>query len=302
VHSVTAGDPKHGFVDIHSSNTRLPKATIHDPLGVVLGEIPVPLDDDFSSLQIRSAEHVTLAGSPPLFGALLKPRHMEANKRYPVIVMVYGGPGAQLVLNEYNPRLIWQHLADRGFVIWQLDNRGSAGRGHAFEAPLYRKMGSVELDDQLTGLTYLSSLSFVDMSRVGIYGHSYGGYMAALAMLKAPQAFKVGVAGSPVTDWKFYDTGYTERFMGTPANNPAGYGGASLLPLADKLEGKLMLVHALMDENVHFEHTAAFIDALVAADRDFDLLVFPGERHGYRSPKARQYAYRRVAEYFARNL
>ena len=126
--------------------------------------------------------------------------------------------------------------------------------------------------------------------------------MAALAMLKTPGRFKVAVAGSPVTDWRLYDTGYTERYMDTPANNSAGYAGAELGKLASNLQGKLFIVHALMDENVHFDNTARLVDALVAAGRKFDLLVFPGERHGYRSPTARQYAYRRVVDYFAENL
>ena len=121
-------------------------------------------------------------------------------------------------------------------------------------------------------------------------------------MLRAPGTFQVGIAGSPVTDWRYYDTGYTERYMDRPADNAAGYDHSSLLPLADKLQGKLLIVHALMDENVHFEHTAAMIDAFVAADRDFDLVVFPGERHGYRSPAARRYAYRRVVDYLVEQL
>ncbi len=302
VHNVSSGHAKHGWVDIHSSNTRPPSAAVHSADGTQIGEIPVKLDPDFERLALRSVELLEVDSEPGLRGALLKPRNMQPGVRYPVIVMVYGGPGVQTILNSWNPRLLWQHLADRGFVIWQLDNRGSTGRGHAFEAPIHKSMGTIELDDQLAGLDYLTSLPFVDADRIGIYGHSYGGYLSALAMLKAPERFKVGVSGSPVTDWKFYDTGYTERYMSTPQENGAGYARSSLLPLAGKLQGKLLIVHALMDENVHFEHTAAFIDALVTADRDFDLLVFPGERHGYRSPNARRYAYRRVVDYFAEHL
>jgi dipeptidyl-peptidase-4 len=216
--------------------------------------------------------------------------------------MVYGGPGVQTVLNEWNPRLLWQHLADRGVVVFQLDNRGSAGRGQAFQTPIHRHFGDVELADQLRGLEYLTSLDFVAPERVGIYGHSYGGYMAAMAMLRAPGRFAVGVSGSPVTDWRLYDTGYTERYMGTPQENAEGYDASAINQFASKLEGHLLIIHALMDENVHFEHTAKLVDALVAADKDFDLLLFPGERHGYRSPQARRYAYRRVVDYFAEHL
>ena len=303
-HAVDASRPAHGFVDIHSSGDRLPRATVHDGHGQLLAEIAVPVDDDFEALHIRPAEIVRLDGEGglDLYGALLTPRDMKAGVRYPAIVMVYGGPSVQTVVDEYNPRLLWQHLADRGVVVWQLDNRGSTGRGHRFDSPVHRRLGEVELADQLRGLEHLTSLPFVDPERVGIYGHSYGGYMAALAMLEAPGRFKVGVAGSPVTDWRFYDTGYTERYMDTPADNPDGYRASEITARAARLQGKLFIIHALMDENVHFEHTAKLIDALVAADRDFDLLVFPGERHGYRSPSARRYAYRRVVDYFATNL
>lgn len=304
VHEIEGRSPEHGFVDIHSAHDRLPQAVIRDAAGKVLASIPVPKDPDFEAMKIRDPELVTVTSGegPDLHAALLKPRDMEPGVKYPLIVMVYGGPGVQTVLDQYNPRLLWQHLADRGFVIWQLDNRGAAGLGHDFEIPIDQKMGEVELADQLRGLDHVTKYPFVDAERVGIYGHSYGGYMTLIAMLRAPDRFAVGVSGSPVTDWRYYDTGYTERYMGTPQNNAEGYASTSLLDEADKLEGKLMIIHALMDENVHFEHTASMIDALVAADKDFDLLVFPGERHGYRSPTARRYAYRRVVDYFVEHL
>jgi dipeptidyl-peptidase-4 len=304
VHAVEGRKPEHGFVDIHSAHDRPPEAVVRDAAGKAIAKIPVPRSDDFDELGIRDPELVTVSSSdgPDLHAALLKPRDMKPGVKYPLLVMVYGGPGVQTVLDTYNPRLLWQHLADRGFVIWQLDNRGSTGRGHAFETPIAEKMGEVELADQLRGLDHVTSYPFVDSSRVGIYGHSYGGYMTLLAMLRAADRFRVGVAGSPVTDWRYYDTGYTERYMGTPRGNATGYDATSVLSEADHLEGKLLIIHALMDENVHFEHTASMIDAFVSADKDFDLLVFPGERHGYRSPKARRYAYRRVVDYFVEHL
>jgi len=303
VHDVEGRRPDLGFVDIHSASNREPRAVIHGPDGKAIADIAVPPDDEFPKVAWPEAEIVTIPSKGgPLYGALLKPKNLARKGRHPAIVVVYGGPGVQSVLNEWNPRLLWQHLADRGFVVFQLDNRGSSGRGHQFAASLYRRMGDVELEDQLRGLDYLQSLDFVDRDRIGIYGHSYGGYMAALAMLRAPGRFRVAVAGSPVTDWTLYDTGYTERYMSTPRDNPGGYQKSALPPLAGKLVGKLLLVHALMDENVHFEHTAKLIDALVEANKDFDLLLFPGERHGYRSPAARRYAYRRVVDYFVEHL
>jgi dipeptidyl-peptidase-4 len=305
VHDIEGDHPEHGWVDIHSANDRLPQADIRGADGTKLGSIEVPREPEFDKLDLRAAELVTIPskdGEPELHGALLEPRDKKPGVRYPTIVMVYGGPGVQTVLNEYNPRVLWQHLADRGFRVFQVDNRGSVGRGHGFDAPVHKRLGEIELRDQLRALDWLTARPDVDPGRVGIYGHSYGGYMTLMAMLRAPGRYKVGVSGSPVTDWRYYDTGYTERYMGTPEGNLSGYDASALAPLAKNLKGRLLVIHALMDENVHFEHTATLIDALVAADKDFDLLVFPGERHGYRSPAARRYAYRRVIDYFVQNL
>lgn len=293
-----------GFVDLHSASDRLPRAEIRGADGSLKGQLPIADEPELASLHLRTPKLVEVqsAAGDTLHGALLEPRHVEPGKRYPVIVMVYGGPGIQLVLDQWAPRLLWQHLADRGFAVFQLDNRGSSGRGPAFQAPIYKRCGQIELEDQLKGLDYLSSLPFIDGKRAGIYGHSYGGFMAATAMLGAPGRFAVGVSGSPVTDWSFYDSAYTERYMSTPEDNPEGYAATDVARLASRLTGKLFLIHALMDENVHFDNSAHLIDALVAAEKKFDLLVFPGERHGYRTPASRKYAMLRVVDYFVENL
>jgi dipeptidyl-peptidase-4 len=304
VHAVALDASAQRFADVHSAADRPPVAVVREADGAVMGQLPHKRDDDFDALAIRTPKLVTLksATGEDLFGALLEPRHLEPGRRYPAVVMVYGGPGVQTVLNQWAPRLMWQHLADRGFVVFQLDNRGSSGRGPRFAGHIHERLGEAELADQLAGADYLESLPFVAKGRLGIYGHSYGGFMAALAMLKTPGRFQLGIAGSPVTDWSLYDTGYTERFMGTPEHNASGYASSDLAKLAPALEGKLFLLHALMDENVHFRNTAELIDALVVADKDFDLLVFPGERHGYRSPAARKYALRRVIDYLVQHL
>ncbi|MEO8538778.1 MAG: S9 family peptidase [bacterium] len=239
-----------------------------------------------------------------LHGAIYKPRASEPGKRYPVIVSVYGGPHAQRVLDEWGLTvdLRAQYLAQRGFVVFKLDNRGSANRGLEFEAALADRMGTVEVDDQVAGVKALAKLPYVDANRVGIYGWSYGGYMTCMAMMRAPEVFKVGVSGAPVTDWDGYDTGYTERYMGTPQSNPEGYKDSSVLTHAAKLRGKLLLVHGMVDENVQFRHTARLIVALTEANKDYDLLVFPEERHMPRDAKGLEYQERRVLEYFEREL
>jgi dipeptidyl-peptidase-4 len=304
VHAIAMHRDGRTYVDEHSASDRPPRAVVRDVDGGELGALPIPDAPEIHELGLRTPEilEVKSPGGPTLYGALLEPRHMKPGVRYPVVVMVYGGPGVQSVLDMWMPRLLWQHLADRGFVVFQLDNRGSAGRGPAFQAPIYKQLGKAELEDQLAGLDALAKLPFVDPSRIGIYGHSYGGFMATLALLAAPDRFKVGIAGAPVTDWRLYDTGYTERYMSTPEDNPAGYEAADLARLAPSLKGKLLLLHALMDENVHFDHTAHLVDALVAAGKRFDFFVFPGERHGYRNPAARRYAMHRVVDYLVENL
>lgn len=304
VHHAVADRAGRFFVDVHSALDRAPKAQIRDERGAVVGELPVATDPDVAKLAPRPTKVVRLAASDgtPLYASVLEPRDHKPGDKHPAVVMVYGGPGVQTVLDQWAPRLMWQHLADRGFVVFQLDNRGSAGRGHAFEAPVNRRLGTVELADQLTGLDWLVAQGMVDPQRVGIYGHSYGGTMALTAMLRAPGRFRAAVAASPVVDWRRYDTGYTERYMGTPEDNAQGYAETDLTKVAGKLTGKLLLVHALMDENVHFQNAADLLDAFIAADKTIDLLVFPGERHGYRDPAAKRYALRRVVDYFVDNL
>lgn len=304
VHAIALARDAKSYVDEHSAADRPPRAVVRGVDGSMIGELPVPADPEIARLALRTPKIVEVKspGGPTLYGALLEPRHLEPGRRYPTVVMVYGGPGVQTVLDMWMPRLLWQHLADRGFVVFQLDNRGSAGRGPGFQADIYEQLGKAELADQLAGADALAAMPFVDPSRLAIYGHSYGGFMAALAMLAAPARFKVGIAGAPVTDWRLYDTGYTERYMSTPAHNRAGYEASDLAKLAGNLQGRLLLLHALMDENVHFTHSAHLLDALVAAGKHCDVFVFPGERHGYRDPAARRYAMRRVVDYLVEHL
>lgn len=293
-----------GYVDIHSALDRPWKAVVRGADGAELGSLPVPVDPELADLGLRAPELVKVraASGELLYGSVLAPRTIEPGRRYPVVVYVYGGPGVQTVFNDWETRLLWNHLADRGVVVFQLDNRGSSGRGPAFAAPIYGRLGEIELEDQLAGVDFLKTLPYVDSSRIGIYGHSYGGRMVLAAMLRAPGRFKVGVAASPATDDRLYDTGYTERYMGIPDKDAARYEAADLTKSAGNLRGKLLLLHGLMDENVHYLHTAKMVDALIAADKRFDMVVFPGERHGYVSPAASQFSKRTIVEYLVGNL
>ncbi len=208
VHSIKMDEAAVTWVDTHSGTDRPPRAVVVRD-GKPAGELPIAADPEIAALAPRPVEHVTVKSpdGETLHGALLRPRAITG--RHPAIVMVYGGPESQLVLDQWAPHLLWQHLADRGFVVFQLDNRGTGGRGRAFAHKVHKQLGRLELEDQLAGAAWLSAQPYVDGARIGIYGHSYGGFMAALAMLDGKGVFKVGVAGSPVTDWRLYDTGYT---------------------------------------------------------------------------------------------
>jgi dipeptidyl-peptidase-4 len=253
-------------------------------------------------LVVPEFHQLAAADGTLLYGALYRPP--AADRPVPVVVSVYGGPHVQRVIDDWSLTvdLRAQYLVQQGIAVLKLDNRGSSGRGLAFEAAIHRRMGTVEVDDQVAGVRYLGSLGGFDTSRVGIYGWSYGGYMTLMAMLKAPDIFQVGVAGAPVTDWDGYDTAYTERYMETPAANPEGYRDSSVITHAHRLEGRLLLVHGMADENVHFRHTARLIVALTEAGKEYDLLIFPEERHMPRDQRGLEYQERRVIEFLLRGL
>lgn len=225
-------------------------------------------------------------------------------RRYPIIVSVYGGPHAQRVMNTWalTVDLRAQYLAQQGYIVLRVDNRGSANRGLRFEGAIAGDMGRVEVADQVAGVRWLSQQPYADGERVGIYGWSYGGYLTCLALLRAPDVFKVGVAGAPVTHWDGYDTHYTERYMGNPVTNAIGYHESSPLTHVASLQGKLLLIHGLIDENVHFRHTARLLDALAAAGKEYDLVLFPEERHMPRDARGLEYQEARLTDYFRTHL
>jgi dipeptidyl-peptidase-4 len=244
---------------------------------------------------------VKAADGAPLYGRLIRPAGFQAGRKYPVIVVVYGGPAPPAVQNAWRGIGWEQVMAHRGFLIWQLDNRGSLGRGHAWESALYRRLGARELEDQKRGVAHLISMGLVDPARVGIYGWSYGGFMTLYSLLHAPEVFKAGVAGAPVTDWRGYDSIYTERYLGLPADNPEGYRLSSPLNFAEKLAGRLLLIHNFEDDNVLFQHTLRMADALERAGKPFQSMLYPQKSHGV-GGAARKHLYQTMTEFFEKNL
>ena len=242
------------------------------------------------------------SGGTQLYARMIKPANFRAGVKYPAIVMVYGGPGAQSVRNSWTGASWDQVLAARGFVIWQMDNRGSKGRGHAFESPIYHRMGKTELSDQLEGIQYLVSQGFVDPARIGMYGWSYGGYMTLYSLLNAPSGtFRAGIAGAPVTSWRNYDTIYTERYMGLPSENAEGYEASSAITYADKLQSKLLMLHNIEDDNVLFQNTMQMAAAFERAGKLFDMVIYPQKSHGVNGEYQRQLL-EKTTEFFEKNV
>ena len=243
-------------------------------------------------------------GQTPLHGAIYWPPSARAGEKLPLVVSVYGGPHAQRVIDDWvmTVDLRAQYLARQGFAVFVLDNRGSANRGLDFEAAIHLNMGDIEVRDQAAGVRWLVEQGRIDPERVGIYGWSYGGYMTLMALARAPEVFRAGVAGAPVTHWDGYDTGYTERYMGTPQSNPDGYRVSSVMAHVDGLGAPLLIVHGMIDENVHFRHTARLMVAMAAAQKPYELLAYPEERHMPRDAKGLEYQERRVLEFLERAL
>jgi dipeptidyl-peptidase 4 len=223
-----------------------------------------------------------------LYAQLVKPEGFDPAKKYPVVVHWYGGPGLQMVSNRYGATNIFNIIerdvlyTEAGYLVWRLDNRGSVGRGHAFETPIFGELGRAALDDQLAGIEYLGTLPYVDAARIGTDGKSFGGYMTLYALINAPDVFRCGVAGAAPTDWSYYDTIYTERYMRTPQKNPDGYAATNLIAKAGQLKAAPLLIHGLDDTNVHLQNSVNFIQALEAADKPFSFIPLPNLGHSFK--------------------
>jgi dipeptidyl-peptidase 4 len=238
-----------------------------------------------------------------LFGRLILPVDFEASKKYPVLVYVYGGPHSQLVTDTWlgGANLYFNYLATKGYVVWTLDNRGTANRGADFEQAIHRKLGDIEGKDQMVGVNYLKSLPYVDASRIGIDGWSYGGFMTLTLKLRNPDVFKVATCGGPVIDWKYYEIMYGERYMDTPEQNPEGYKKACLLNYVDQMEGKVLIIHGAQDNTVVWQNSLQFIQSCIQKGKQIDYFVYPNHEHNVGGME-RLHLFRKLAEYYDQNL
>lgn len=231
---------------------------------------------------------------------VLKPTNFNASTKYPLVMVQYSGPNSQLVLNKF--QIDWvDKLANEGFIVACVDGRGTGARGEEFRKVTYQNLGIKESDDQIEAAKYFGSLAYVDASRIGIWGWSYGGYTTLMSMSRG-NIFKAGVAIAPVTDWRFYDSVYTERFMRTPQQNTLGYDNGSAIKLAPQLQGNLLLIHGTADDNVHFQNTLKYTEALVTANKQFDMFVFTDQNHSIPGANNRAYLYTKVINFFKSNL
>jgi len=296
------------YVDTYSNAETPPQVSVHQPDGRFIGWIEQnKLDEQHPFWPYRDSlikpEFGTIKANDgqTLYYRVYKPLHFDPNKKYPVFDTYYGGPDVQLVADAWGDYFN-QYMAQQGFVVFSLDNRGMARRGHAFEAPIYQQFGAAEVDDQLAGIHWLKSQPWVDGKRIGVFGWSFGGYLTTMLLAKASDELVGGVAVAPVTNWQLYDTFYTERYLGRPQDNEAGYTRSAPLAWLDGLTAKLYLVHGMADDNVLFLNSTELMAALQQRGTQFQLMTYPGGKHGLNLPGQRSHVYHLIDGFFEQQV
>jgi len=282
VHNVVISSDGNWFFDEYSNHSTPSKSVLYDKN--LKATTLLESKDKYEGYEMGSAEIKTIKsadGTTDLYTRLIKPSNFDVSKKYPVMVYVYGGPHAQMITNSYlDGANLWMYwMAEQGYLVFTVDNRGSDNRGFAFESVIHGKCGTNEIEDQIKGVEYLKSLPFVDENRLAVHGWSYGGFMTSSLMLRKPDTFKVGVAGGPVVDWKWYEIMYGERYMDTPAENAKGFEEASVLNYVKDLKGKLLLIHGTNDDVVVEQHNLSLVKKFVEAGKQVDFFPYPMHKH-----------------------
>lgn len=295
------------FVKSHSDANNPPVYTLCDNNGKEISvlEDNAGLKRRLAQHQISPKEFVTFKGhDKELNGWIIKPADFDPERKYPVYINIYGGPGANTVADSWGGMNFMYHqlLAQSGYIVVSVDPRGTMYRGADFKKSTYLQLGKLETEDFIAVAKELGTYAYVDKSRIGIMGWSYGGFMTSLAMTKGADYFKMGIAVAPVTNWRYYDNIYTERFMRTPQENESGYDDNSPINFVDQLEGKYFLIHGSGDDNVHYQNTMEMINALVAADKQFDLFIYPNKNHGIYGGNTRNHLFKMMYDYTLNNL
>lgn len=296
------------YINTFSSKDIPTQQTLHNGEGVLVREIVKneKLQERIASYDLATKEFFSFKTEEEveLNGWMMKPHDFDANKKYPVLMFVYGGPGSQTVKNQYDGmnHFYYESLANKGYIIVSVDNRGTGARGRDFRTVTYKELGKYETMDQISAAKYLGTQDFVDKDRIGIWGWSYGGYMSSLCITKGADVFKMAIAVAPVTNWRFYDSIYTERYMQTPQENASGYDNNSPVNHVSKLKGEYLLVHGSADDNVHVQNTMRMITALVSANKQFDLFIYPDKNHGIYGGNTRFHLFTKMTNFITENL
>jgi dipeptidyl-peptidase 4 len=306
MHNINLSPTTNFFLDTYSNSVTPPRQDLYRVDGTKAATLNENKVDELAQYHLSPVEFSTVKAhdGTSLNCFLIKPPNFDPAKKYPVIVYTYGGPHAQVVLNAWvGSGLLWHEMmAQKGYVIFALDNRGSSGRGHVFEQSIHYRFGGPELSDQRDGVAWLQQQPWVDPQRIGIWGWSYGGHMTLHAMFEASDLFKVGFAGGPVTDWHFYDSIYTERYMGLPQQHESEYKQCSPLSHVDSFKGRLLIAQGTGDDNVHYSNTLTLINDLIAHGKYVEVIAAPGRGHGVSDPPARKIVWTRVTQFFLDNL
>ena len=295
------------YMNTLSTGNSAPKFTLHNADGMQLKVLEN--NDKFNlkaqEFNLAEKEFFTIKTKDTELNAwMIKPPNFDETKKYPLLMLVYGGPGSQQVTNSFGwTNFYWhQMLAQNGYIIACVDNRGTGGKGADFKKMTYKQLGKFETIDQINAAKYFGSLSYIDNKRIGIQGWSYGGYMSSLAITKGADVFSLAIAVAPVTNWRYYDNIYTERYMQTPKENASGYDENSPINHVEKLKGKYLLVHGSADDNVHVQNTMEMISALVKANKQFELFIYPDKDHGIYGGNTRLHLYQKMTDFIYTNL
>ena len=292
------------FFDSYSSHEVPNIEQLKDNTGKNLRQI-LKADNPYTNVKIGTAEIGTIKASDSktdLYYRLIKPSNFDASKKYPVLVYVYGGPHAQMITNSWlDGASLWMYwMAEQGYLVYTVDNRGSENRGFEFESIIHRQLGTIEMEDQLMGVEHLKSMPFVDEKRLAVHGWSFGGFMTTSLMLRNPGVFQVGIAGGPVTDWSYYEVMYGERYMDRPEENKEGYEKNRLMNYVKNLQGDLLLIHGTVDDVVVMQHNLALVKAFVEAEVQMDFFPYPMHPHNVRG-KDRVHLMEKVLTYVLDN-
>jgi len=296
------------FINTHSSAEQPNTYTLRDFNGKTLRE----LQNNNSALKKLQSDgfvnkeffQIPNKNGDQMNAWMIKPKDFSPNKKYPVLIYQYSGPGSQQVSNAWDGRnTIWFNLlAQKGYIVLCVDGRGTGYRGTKYKKATYKNLGKYEIEDQIAAAQWIGSQSYVDAGRIGIFGWSFGGYMASLAMTKGADVFKVGIAVAPVTTWRYYDTIYTERYLQTPQENPQGYDENSPINFADLMKGKYLLIHGTADDNVHYQNAVEIAEALIQKNKEFEFMTYPDKNHGIYGGNTRLHLYQKMTDFILNNL